>query len=299
MSLLRPTHLLRALLIAAAGLAAAGCQNGRDAYAVTGSGSLISFQTDDPGSIDREVAITGLASGESLLQIDFRPENEVLYGLTSSNRIVTVDPVSGVATLVSATPFTSEVLMQPVMDFNSANDFIRVLDYDATGGSGSAILRVDPDDGSLIQTDGNGTIRFTDNDANDGEIPQIAAIAHSNPDRDATTTTQYGLDFTTQSLVRITNAGVLSTIGVLDRGFVASAGFDIVRERGDQPEDLGTAYVAIAERNSSARLYEINLGSGNTSGVANGTNGSEIGNNLQIRSLAVSPKLPKRNGFIN
>ena len=297
MSLLRPSQLLRVLSVLLAGLVLAGCNEGRDAYAITGSGTLISFQTDQPGSLDNEVTITGLGSGEAVLQIDFRPENEVMYGLTSANRIVTLDPDSGAATLVSATPFTTAVLVQPVMDFNSANDFIRVLDYDATGGNGSDILRVDPDTGALIQTDGGGVIRFTDNDLNDGEIPQLAAIAHSNPDRDATSTTQYGLDFTTQSLVRVTNAGILSTIGVLDRGFVASAGFDIVRERGDDPEDIGIAYIAIAERNDTARLYRISLGDGDTSGATSGTNGSEIGDGLQIRSLAVSPRVPRRNGF--
>ena len=140
-------------------------------------------------------------------------------------------------------------------------------------------------------------LRFNDSDANDGEVPQLAAIAHSNNAADATATTLYGLDVTTQSLVRITNAGVLTTLGVLDRGFVAAAGFDIVRQRGDKPADAGIAYIAIASRSDSARFYEIDLASGNTSGATSGTSGSKIGNDLQIRSLAVSLSPPKRKGF--
>lgn len=299
MSLPRFPNLLRAVALLAAAAAITACTDGRDAYAITDSGTMISFQTDDPGSIDNEVTITGLDSGETLLQIDFRPETGALYGLTSSNRIATVDAATGLATLVSATPFLTApaTLNQPVMDFNPAQDFIRVIDYQP-GGSATAtnILRINPETGALIQSDGT-VLRYNDSDTNDGEIPQLAAIAHSNNDIDATTTTLYGLEFTTQSLVRVTNAGVLTTIGILDRQFVTTAGFDIVRERGDNPEDLGTAYVAIAERNNTARFYEIALADGNTSGAATNTSGATIGGDRQIRSLAVSPTPPKRDGF--
>lgn len=301
MSLPRLRHLMRAVLIVVAGLALAACKEGRDAYAITDSGSLIKFQTDKPESLDNTLTISGLADGESILQIDFRAETEVLYGLTSNQRIATIDTDTGVATLVSTTPFvtSSGTLNQPVMDINPAQDFIRVIDYQP-GASEIAtnILRIDPVTGAQLQSDGT-VLRFNDSDTNDGEVVQLAAIAHSNNSKDATTTTIYGLEFNTQSLVRITNAGVLTTVGILDRGFVAIAGFDIVRERGDKPEDIGTAYVAIAERNNTARFYEINLTDGNTSGTGSGTNGAEIGSGLQIRSLAVSPKPPKRNGLGN
>lgn len=299
MSLPRFSTLLRAGLLLAAAAAISACTEGRDAYAITDSGTMIKFQTDDPGSIDNEVTITGLDSGETLLQIDFRTENGLLYGLTSSNRIATIDVDTGVATLVSVTPFLTApaVLNQPVMDINPAQDFIRVIDYQPGGSSTDTnILRVDPDTGARIQSDGT-VLRYNDSDTNDGEIPQLAAIAHSNNDVDATTTTLYGLDFTTQSLVRITNAGVLTSLGVLDRQFVSTAGFDIVRERGDQPDNLGIAYVAIAERNNTARFYEIDLADGNTSGAASNNGGATIGGDRQIRSLAVSPNPPRREGF--
>ncbi len=297
MALPRFSNLLRAGLLLAAAAAIVGCTDGRDAYAVTDTGTLISFQTDDPGTLDSELTVTGLGSGESLLQIDFRIEPETLYGLTSANRIVTLDPATGAATYVGSAPFIDDVLMQPVMDFNPANGFLRVIDFDPTGGSGSAVLRIDPDTGALLQSDGDGRLRFTDNDLNDGEIPQLAGIAHSNGNERATTTTQYGLDFTTQSLVRITNAGVLTTIGVLDRSFLLSAGFDIVRERGDRADDLGIAYIAFSNNRDPARFFEIDLTDGNTSRSSIGTNGAEIGDDRQIRSLAVRPTPPDRNGF--
>eukprot|EP01035_Chromulina_nebulosa_P030473 gene30473-biopygen19523 len=133
---------------------------------ITDSGSLVKFQTDKPESLDNTMTITGLADGESILQIDFRAETEVLYGLTSNNRIATIDPENGVATLVSATPFTTATLNQPVMDINPAQDFIRVIDYQpGNSGIDTNILRVDPLSGALIQSDGT-LLRFNDSDTN-------------------------------------------------------------------------------------------------------------------------------------
>lgn len=298
MALLSPRHWLRTALLLVAATALAGCENGRDAFAITDSGSLIRFPTDDPGSIDSELTITGLNEGDAVLQIDFSIEPETLYGLTRANRIVTLDRETAVATYVGTGPFTTDVLQQPVMDYNPANDFLRVIDYDPTGGSGSAILRVDRTTGALLQSDGNGVIRYNDTDANDGEIPQLVAIAHSNGNSRATTTTQYGLDFTTQSLVRVTNAGVLTTIGVLDRAFLDTVGFDIVRQRGDRADDLGVAYIAFANNRDPARFFEIDLADGNTSRSGFGTSGARIGDDRVVRSLAVVPTPPKRDGFM-
>lgn len=293
-----PALLLRAACLLVATTVLAACESGRPAYAITDTGTLIQFETTDPGSLDAELPITGLNSGDAVVQIDFSIEPEILYGLTTANRIVTIDPETAVATYVGSAPFTTEVLEQPVMDYNPASDFLRVIDYDATGGNGSALLRINRETGALLQSDGNGQIRFQDQDVNDGEIPELVGIAHSNGNRRATTTTQYGLDFTTQSLVRITNAGVLTTIGVLDRSFLEMAGFDIVRNRGDRADDLGVAYIAFSNNRDPARFFEIDLADGNTSRSSFGTSGAQIGNDRQIRALAVSPTPPERDGFM-
>ena len=47
-------------------------------YALTASNNLISFNTLTPGTIIRSVAVTGLASGETLTGLDFRPANNRL-----------------------------------------------------------------------------------------------------------------------------------------------------------------------------------------------------------------------------
>ncbi len=281
--------LLRLAAVITAGLVLAGCQDGRVAYAITNTNTLISFQTDNATRIDSEVSFTGLAANETVVQIDFRPANEQLYGLTSNNRIVTIDPTSGAATLVSTTPFTTATLVSPVMDVNAIDDYLRVISS-SSGSTAAFNGRVNPTNGMLIQTDAAPI--FDPDDVNDGEVPQLAAIAYTNSRTNATTTTLYGLEVTTQTLVRITNAGVLTTVGALDRGFVSQAGFDIVRDRGDQDNDeVGTPYVIIAPRGGTSRFYNFNLSSANTSQE------DRIDGDRIIRGMAVDLNPPERNGF--
>lgn len=276
-------NLIRTLVIVAGGIWFAGCQQGRDAYAVTTTDTLIRFDTAKPNNISAEMPITGLAAGETLRQIDFRPANKVLYGITSANRLVTVNTTTGATTAVGAGPFTTNPLAAAVMDFNPVGDYLRVINF-VSGGANNSIFRVNADTGVIIQTDGNGTLTFATNDAHQGEVPQLAAIAHSNNKSDATSTTLYGLDITTQGLVSITVGGVLTTIHTTSRGFTANAGFDIVPNN-------DKAYVAIADRTGVARFYNFSLTDGSV------TSGNDIGSNRQVRSIAVTLDEPKRSGF--
>ncbi len=281
------TSIRRLLLILAVGFVLGGCKTqGRDAYAITSTDTLITFDTENASSISNEATITGLDAGETLLQIDIRPSNKTLYGITSNNYLVTVDPATGVATRVGTTQFTqsTEPLTAPLMDFNPASDYLRVISYQS-GATNNAIIRVNPDTGAFIQTDGS-TLSYIVGDINEGEAPQLVALAYSNNLSDATTTTLYGLDFTVGSLVRVTTTGSLTTIAALDTGFTTGAGFDIV------PND-DKAYVAIADSGGSARIFRLDLSDGSTSSA------STIGDGVQIRSLAVTLDEPKQTGFGN
>jgi hypothetical protein len=60
---------------------------------------LLAFKVATPNTIDTNVAITGLNGGETLLGIDVRPKDGLLYGLTSAARLVTIDPATGAATV--------------------------------------------------------------------------------------------------------------------------------------------------------------------------------------------------------
>lgn len=288
-------NLLRALLIVTLGVWLSGCKAGRDAYAVTSTDTLIKFKTDNTSKIDGEVPITGLASGETLQQIDFRPSNGLLYGVTSLARIVTVDTGSGVATLVSNAAFTADTLANIAMDVNPQGDYLRViaLDTTATGSATTPVFfnaRIDPTTGAVTNNDST-TLSFKTNDTNAGETPSIVAIAHTNDRTNATSTTLYGLEFNTQSLVTIATSGVLTTIGPVGTSFSESAGFDIVRKRGDNDGDVGIPYVSLSQASGNAKFYDIDLSKGDAS------SSSDIGSNRQIRSIAVVLNPPKSSGF--
>jgi hypothetical protein len=273
----------RVLLVIAAGLWLVGCQQARDAYVLTTTNTLVKFKTNDAGTIDSEVAISGLDSGDMLLQIDFRPSNKLLYGLTSAARIVTINTGSGVASYVGTTPFTTATLVLPVMDINPVGNYMRVIDYHPTGNT-TFNGRINLDTGVLIQTDGDGTLSFKTGDTHEGEVPQLVALAHTNSNVNATQTTLYGLELNTQTLVTISTAGVLTTVTGTSRGFTVNSGFDIV-------PDNDLSYVAVNDVGSNASFYGIAL----TAGTIN--NGKTIGGNRQIKSLAVVLDKPKANGF--
>ena len=288
-------NLLRALMIVALGVWLAGCKAGRDAYAVTSTDTLIKFKTDNTSKIDSEVPITGLASGETLQQIDFRPSNGLLYGVTSQARVVTVDTGSGVATPVGTVPFTSDSLANIAMDVNPQGDYLRVIALDTTATTSNGVrtyfnARLDPSTGAITTNDST-TLSFKTNDTNAGETPSIVAIAHTNDRTNATSTTLYGLEFNSQSLVSIATSGVLTTIGPVGTSFSESAGFDIVRKRGDNDGDTGVPYVSLSQASGNAKFYDIDLAKGTAS------SSSDIGSNRQIRSIAVVLDPPKSSGF--
>src|SRR2546423_565157 len=72
---------------------------------LTSQNSLISFSSATPGTTTAPVAITGLQTGETILGIDLRPVNGLLYGVGSTSRLYTLNPTTGAATAIDG-PFT-------------------------------------------------------------------------------------------------------------------------------------------------------------------------------------------------
>lgn len=237
-------------------LLAVACESERPAYALTSTGRILSFDTSDPRRIDSEVSVSGLASDESLVQLDYRPATGQVYCLTSRERLCTVDPRSGAVSIVNATAISTTDLANPVIDFNPVVDRLRVITAEQN-------LRVNPATGVREASD---TVPAYDNDdINDDRAPQLAAIAYDQNRSGTSATTLFGLDVTTRSLVRIgsrngspesPNGGRLFTIGQLPISFTTNAGFDIEPE-GD------TAYAALTSGGTGAVLYRIDLSNGN------------------------------------
>ena len=144
-----------------------------DTVVLTASGRLVSFNRAAPGTEVGAIGVVGLAAGETLVGIDYRPADSLLYALASSGKVYTVDPSTGVATLKSTlkaaagddSPFTALAGTRFGVDFNPAADRLRVVSD--TGQS----LRINVDTGVAI-TDRNIALA--------GGSAQISASAYTN-----------------------------------------------------------------------------------------------------------------------
>jgi energy-coupling factor transporter ATP-binding protein EcfA2 len=141
---------------------------------LTTTGNLVTFDSATPGTVVPGVAITGLQTGETLLGIDRRPANGVLYGLGSTSRIYTINTVTGLATSVGITPFAPALSGTAFgFDFNPVPDRIRVVSTDTSD------FRLNPNDGTLAGTDT--PLSYAVGDSGAGLTPRVVGSARLGP----------------------------------------------------------------------------------------------------------------------
>ena len=216
-----------------------------DFYALANGTQLDKFNSNrcnhhSPSPINSAM-ITGLQSGETILGIDFRPATGQLYGLGSTSRIYVINPMTGAARMIGATPFTPALTGTiAAFDFNPTVDRIRVVTN--TGQN----FRLNPETGGLA---------FTDGSINGQSGAMISAVAYSDNYAGTTTTTLYDIDPVSDKLYKQDppNAGTLVTIGSLNLDVQGEGGFDI--------SPKGNA-LGIFKVNNVSTLFEVDLSTG-------------------------------------
>jgi hypothetical protein len=225
------------------------------AYATTAGNMLVRFNPTN--GTNNTVALTGLATAETIVGLDFRPANGGLYAISNQSRLFSVNTASGALTAIGAplTPALSGVSFG--FDFNPTVDRIRLVSN--TGQN----LRLNPDLGTVAAIDG---------DLNPG-TPFVSAAAYTNSVAGATATTLFVIDSQTNTLFRQDppNNGTLVSIGSLGIDVDADSGFDI-------GGSSATAF-ALLKVNNVTSVYTINL----TTGAA--TKVSDV--NIQATAMAV------------
>jgi 3D (Asp-Asp-Asp) domain-containing protein len=181
-------------------------------FALSGN-NLVSFDATAPGAILSNKALSGIAAGQDISGMDFRPNTGELYALgynqmSGEARIYTINSSTAVATPVGAAP----VMLKPGLgkigfDFNPTVDRIRVTGSDNTN------YRMHPVTGAIAATDGS--LAFSGTDVNAGKDPSVGAVAYTNSYIGTTSTTLYNYD---DSLNIVTaqippNNGTLNTVG--------------------------------------------------------------------------------------
>jgi hypothetical protein len=257
--------------------------SGQLTYALTSNGNLISFDSGLPGTIRKLVTVTGVAMGQVLSGLDFRPATGELYALgynatNGETRLYTLDVNTGAATAIGAAAITLNANMGKVsMDFNPTVDRIRVT------GSDNSNYRLHPTTGALAATDLN--LGFAAGDLNAGANPSVGTGAYINSFGGAITTTLYNYDDSLNVLTTQIppNNGTLNTIG--------TSGISV--NLADPSSDLDIFYSQYGSPNRAFlsanvgtstfdNLYTINLATGVATLVG------KIGNGLAVTDIAVT-----------
>jgi trimeric autotransporter adhesin len=232
-------------------------------FALTDRNSLVNFNPGQPGVINSVRFITGMARGENVVGIDFRPATGQLYALTTANRIYIINPANGAATQVGTAPIAPAVSGQSFgLDFNPTVDRIRTTsDADQT-------TRINPNNGARADVaPPDGPLAYAAGDPNAGQNPNIVGSAYTSNFAGATTTTLYNIDSNLNALVTqgtavgVTpvvgpNTGQLFTVGPLGVDTTDMVGFDIAPATNSAFASLTTA------GSRSSNLYAINLTTG-------------------------------------
>jgi hypothetical protein len=303
--------LIRAIALGTLGCLVAGESKAEPIYAYkVASNRLIAFDSARPSVLTTDLPVAGIAAGETLVGIDFRPQNGQLYGLgvDAAANTATLYSVSlqtgfagavgtpGSVALVDAGNFPIDLpdpgTQSYGFDFNPTADRARVTT--ATGLN----FRVNPSNGAAV--DGNGGALGVQPDANinGSGVLGVAATAYTNNQPNGFVVTQYTLDHVSNALyIQNTPNGGTQTLGqtVFLSGspldFSAINGFDIpagVNANLNNSAVLaGSAYAALGVGGLNG-LYRINL----TNAVATLAGPIDSGA-APIQGLAAQPGLPR------
>ena len=234
---------LKTIAVAGALIASALAANSAQAGWIIGLVDGKSIVTIDPTT--RKVTGTAPIKGAaSVVGIDVRPADGMIYAVTADGGIYTIDAKTGQATMKSKLSETLKAGTTVTVDFNPVADRMRVITSDGTN------LRVNVDDGKATV---DGALKFKDGDANAGKTPNVIAGAYSNSFKGTKATALYDIDASGALLSQAPpNDGVLNTIGALGIKLDGPVAFNIVVKGEDNAAWLVTG----------GTLYSVDLKTG-------------------------------------
>jgi hypothetical protein len=265
-----------ALLAAGMTAIAAAPASAADAiYGVTDQNRLVRFTSEAPSGFIADTPLQGLAAGERVVGLDVRPSDDTLFGVTSANRGVQINPVTG-AVRPAFGPFAPALSGNSYgVDFNPQANALRI---------------VSDADQNLRVTSAGITVADTNLAYGDGVNPSVGAVAYTNNQPNASSTTLYGIDSGRDALVRIEppNAGTLAVVGALGINVDEPTGLDIAPSG-------NTAYAALKRNGQSGHeLYRIDLATGKAT-AATSAPAIAIPAKSNLLDIAVAGSVPDDN----
>ena len=255
----------------------AALPEGSDLYALTATNRLLLISSYMPGSVLKSKTVTGLQPGESLLALDARQKDGLLYAVGSTGRLYRVTAGTGAATQVGPDPITPTPTGAV---FSLARDFFR----------DQMRLVTDADQSWLFDfftgfpyNRPTAALRYASGDPSAGRNPRIVGLAWALAPESLTFASRYyGIDADTDALVyeQESDLGTLHTVGPL--GFDAGdfVGFD--NQLGGPPY-ASLTLPCPGGCAAPSTLFRINLLTGQATPVAG------IGGGEAVRDLVTAP----------
>ena len=264
----------RLLTVLTASVAVAGTVSAETVLVLEDVGTtqqLFSIDDAQPSDTIASVPITGLDDDGEVLGIDYRPATGQLFAFTSNDNLFTIEPSTGVASLVGNGFSDSPDGTFFGFDFNPQIDLIRINSDVETN------FVADPESGDANIADTT-PLFYESGDVNAGQNPDVIGAAYTNSVANADSTQLFVIDAAQDVLAtQANNAGTLGTVGDLGVDLVDIGEFDI-------SGDTGTAFLAgIVRGETDSALFTVDLQTGNATRI--GT----IGSGTTIAGIAVAP----------
>lgn len=248
----RPFLLTAALLLAACSSDDQNAQSG-DVMIATSAGRLISVSRDNPANVGVNVGL-GLNAGESVVAMDIRPADGLLYVLGNAGNLYAINRATGLRVspaasvgVVSGSGFD--------MDFNPLLDRLRVVSEGGNGPEDDRNLEIE----LVPVSTGSGFSTVTRvQGAITPQPKQVTAAAYTNSFGNACETRLYTIDARLGELFvqDPENTGELTLVGSLGVSNIQSvAGFDISGAGND-------AHAVFRFPSGEQALYRVNLSTG-------------------------------------
>ena len=232
-----------------------------------GSQGLVGIDAGTGVAIGNPTQVTGVAAGQSLVGMDFRPANGQLYALGYDSvavapalnaRLYTLNVTSAVATPVGAA-VRLELGRRTArigFDFNPVADLIRVVS------SNRASYRLSPATGAIAGTDGPLTYA-----SGAPAVPGVGAVAYTNSFAGAGSTVLYAFDEVNNGLLSVVsppNVGTLTApvtvlFGAFGVGAPRAIDLDIYA---NAAANRNEAFLTEVTAMGSSNFYRLNLATG-------------------------------------
>lgn len=249
---------------AVAGAALAMMAFGAQAVALVAINSQTELTVIDTNHVGAatNISITGLAAGEGLVGIDTHPSNGLIYGVSTANKIYTLNQVTGAASFVVN---LGTAVINPNFDYGI--DFNPLADFNSKSNSSIASLRLISSAGSNFGVNvATGTVG--DQASNIGNGYSGASYTNSQliPAAAPGTPTLYYINSSTDMLAMSTtsafNAPTIVDVGRPGAGL--ADGLDVLKANGFEILGNGQAFAALTVDGArlTTGIYSITLGTG-------------------------------------